>query len=43
MADRIDPALFEEQRCRHGVLAPKAQDNAIVNYVRIVSRATSAV
>jgi hypothetical protein len=37
LADRIDPTLFEAERERHGVTAPKAVDNAIVNYVRIVS------
>jgi len=37
LADRIDPALFETERRQHEVTAPKALDNAIVNYVRIVS------
>ncbi len=37
LADRVDPALFEEQRRRYGVTAPKAVDNAIVSFVRIVS------
>ena len=37
LADRIDTAFFEDQRSVHGVTAPKALDNAIVNYVRIVS------
>ncbi len=37
LADRVDPALFEVERDQHGVSAPKALDNAIVNYVRIVS------
>jgi hypothetical protein len=37
LADRVDPALFEAERHLHGVMAPKALDNAIVNYVRIVS------
>jgi hypothetical protein len=38
LADRVDPALFEEERRQHGVPVPKALDNAIVNYVRIVGR-----
>ncbi len=43
LADQVDPALFQEERRRHGVTAPKALDNAIVNYIRIVSRShTSA-
>jgi hypothetical protein len=37
LADRIDPALFEAELRQHEVTAPKALDNAIVNYVRIVS------
>lgn len=37
LADRIDPGLFEAERRQHEVTAPKALDNAIVNYVRIVS------
>lgn len=39
LADKIDPALFEAELHQHGVTAPKALDNAIVNYVRIVSGA----
>jgi hypothetical protein len=42
LADQIDPVLFEAQRIQHGVTAPKALDNAIVNYVRIVSRGAVA-
>jgi len=43
LADRVDPALFEEERRQHAVPAPKALDNAIVNYVRIVDgKMTSA-
>jgi len=38
LADRVDPDLFEEQQRRNGVPPPKALDNAIVNYERIVSR-----
>jgi hypothetical protein len=34
---RVEPWLLEEQLCQHGVSAPKAMDNAIVNYVRIAS------
>jgi hypothetical protein len=37
LADRVDPALLENERRLHGVMAPKALDNAIVNYIRIVS------
>ena len=37
LADQIDPALFEDQRRRYEVTAPKAVDNAIVNFVRTVS------
>lgn len=40
LADRVDRTLFERERREHGVTAPKAIDNAIVNYVRIVSGAT---
>ena len=40
-AERIDPALFEAERHQHEVTAPKALDNAIVNYVRIVSQRTN--
>jgi hypothetical protein len=36
LADRIDPALFDDQRRKNRVPAPKALDNAIVNYVRMV-------
>lgn len=34
LADRVNPIVFEEQRCRHNVAGPKAVDNAIVKYVR---------
>ncbi len=37
MADRVDRALFEKELREHDVTPPKAIDNAIVNYVRIVS------
>lgn len=33
----VDPALLEHERLQYGVTAPKALDNTIVNYVRIVS------
>ena len=36
MADRVDRALFEDQRRRYALAAPKALDNAILNYVRLV-------
>ncbi len=39
LADRIAPALFEAERRQHEVTVPKALDNAIVNYVRIISAA----
>ncbi|HEY2931071.1 MAG TPA: hypothetical protein VGK99_04940 [Acidobacteriota bacterium] len=39
LADRVDRALFDNERNQHGVTAPKALDNAIVNYVRIVGAA----
>ena len=37
VADRVDRALFERERQAHHVSPPKAIDNAIVNYVRIVA------
>ena len=37
LADRLEPGVLEEQRRVHSVAAPKALDNAIVNYVTIVS------
>jgi hypothetical protein len=37
LADQVDPAIFEEQRRQYEVTAPKAVDNAIVNFVRTVS------
>ena len=37
LADRIDRLIFEKEIRLHDVPAPKALDNAIVNYVRIVS------
>ena len=43
LADRVNPALFEEQQRQHTVPAPKALDNAIVNYIRMVPAPTSAV
>lgn len=41
LADQIDPALFETELSDHDVTPPKAIDNAIVNYVRIVSDDTT--
>jgi hypothetical protein len=38
LADEIAPALFEEQQQRFQVTAPKALDNAIVNYVRMTAQ-----
>jgi hypothetical protein len=37
MGDRVDRALLESELREHQVTAPKAMDNAIVNYIRIVS------
>lgn len=37
LADRIEPGIFEQERRQHRVTAPKALDNAIVNFVTIVS------
>ena len=37
LASAVDLALLERERIQHSVMAPKALDNAIVNYVRIVS------
>jgi hypothetical protein len=37
LADIVDTVLIEDQHLRYGVAAPKALDNAIVNYVRITS------
>lgn len=37
LADQIEPGIFDRQRLQHGVTPPKALDNAIVNYVRIVA------
>jgi hypothetical protein len=38
LADQIEPEILESERLAHGVTAPKALDNAIVNYVKIVSK-----
>ena len=40
MADRIDRTLFDTELRDNDVTPPKAIDNAIVNYVRIVSGGT---
>lgn len=37
LAGRIDRTLLDDERREHGVTPPKAIDNAIVNYVRIMS------
>ncbi len=37
LADSVDRALIEEERERFDVTAPKALDNAIVNYVRLTA------
>lgn len=37
LADRVDPALIEDEFRLHRVMAPKALDNAIVNYVSITA------
>jgi hypothetical protein len=37
LADRIDPAFFETELRKNDVTPPKAIDNAIVNYIRIIS------
>jgi hypothetical protein len=34
LADRVDPGILERERTRYGVTAPKAMDNAILNYVK---------
>jgi hypothetical protein len=39
LADQVDRTLFVQGRCECGVTPPKAVDNAIVNYIRIVDRA----
>jgi hypothetical protein len=38
LASRVDSRLLGDQHRQHSVTPPKALDNAIVNYVRIVSR-----
>lgn len=38
LAARVEPALVEEQLRQHDVTAPKAMDNAIVNYVKLTAR-----
>jgi hypothetical protein len=37
LTTRMEPRILEEERRQHGLGAPKALDNAIVNYVTIVS------
>jgi hypothetical protein len=41
LADRIDRTLFDAELREYDVTPPKAIDNAIVNYVRIVSGGTT--
>src|SRR6266498_2028922 len=41
LADRVDPALIEDEFRLHNVVAPKALDNAIVNYVSIADRSVN--
>jgi len=41
LADRVDPALIEDELRLHNVTAPKALDNAIVNYVSITDRSVN--
>ncbi len=42
LCDRVEPALFDEQLLHNRVSAPKAVDNAIVNFVRTVSKQSIA-
>jgi hypothetical protein len=37
LANQVAPGLLERERRQNGVTPPKALDNAIVNYIRIVS------
>jgi hypothetical protein len=41
LAGHIEPGIFEEERRQHQLGVPKALDNAIVNYVTIVSEQRS--
>jgi len=41
LADRLNPRLFEAARRDNDVSAPKALDNAIVNYVRMIGKAAA--
>ena len=41
LADRVEPGILEAERRQHQVGAPKALDNAVVNYITIVSRQPS--
>jgi hypothetical protein len=38
LADRVDGTLIEDQHRKNCVTAPKALDNAIVNYIRMVAK-----
>lgn len=37
LADKVELGIFEKERRQHGVVPPKAMDNAIVNYVKIIA------
>ena len=37
LADQVQPSILERERQQHGVTPPKALDNAIVSYIKIVS------
>lgn len=37
LASQVDPTIFERECFAHGATVPKALDNAIVNYVKIVA------
>lgn len=41
LADQIKPEILDREHRAHGVTAPKALDNAIVNFVKIVSKTQS--
>jgi hypothetical protein len=38
LADHVEPSILEHEHITHGVTAPKALDNAIVNYVKVISK-----
>ena len=37
LADQVAPKLLERERQQHGVTPPKALDNAIVHYIKLIS------